>query len=179
MQISCASFCKGLCNPFVKQLGRLCGACPSTSVGRHVVTAAQQSNLKIVSKIVIFDFQKSNFFRPAGAVQRGSVCTLSLIEPVQCVSRRSHNTIINPPRNIFISLVRSSSCAPPPQRAPRVEQNGSPGSSELLRIPARVVSSRAVAAVQVSVAHGRRRKSRRRGPKHHSDQSRRRVTKFL
>ena len=43
----------------------------------------------MLSKIVFFDLQKSIFFCPAGAIQRGSVCTLSLIEPVQCVSERS------------------------------------------------------------------------------------------
>ena len=55
----------------------------------HVRSAAESALAKLYSKIVILDLQKSIFFRPAGAVQRGSVCTLSLIEPVQCVSERS------------------------------------------------------------------------------------------
>ena len=92
--ISCASFCKGLCNPFVST----CWMCASKythvcsrvcSEFAHVRSAAESALAKLYSKIVILDLQKSIFFRPAGAVQRGSVCTLSLIELVQCVSERS------------------------------------------------------------------------------------------
>ena len=51
----------------------------------HVRPAAAHTaltvNLKIVSKIFIFDLQKSNFFRACRRRSGGSVCTLPLIEP--------------------------------------------------------------------------------------------------
>ena len=63
------------------------------------VTSASQKVLKILSKIVTFDLEKLNFSCPAGAVQRGSVCTLSLIELAPPVSR----------------------CSPPPEKGGRDE----------------------------------------------------------
>jgi hypothetical protein len=114
----------------------VCGACrlsPSISVGScseyaHVRPASSQllmndksqtQTRKIVtrkavsgSKIVIFLTLKSQFFFcPAGAVQRGSVCTLSLIELVQCVSGRSHAPMV-PSRPAPVHVHSSLSPAP-------------------------------------------------------------------
>ena len=96
----------------------------------HVRSAAESALAKLYSKIVILDLQKSIFFRPAGAVQRGSVCTLPQWEPDPPDSSCSHVSGFRPfqpgnPNRRRIAL--GAWCAAPTRpRVRRVVVNLSP-----------------------------------------------------